>query len=336
MRAGGRYSSSVQETDHAPPRVPRGGAALVFAIVAVLLIPAYLTLRTVEYPAVLVMTAKNPTPYGYTWSLSLWVVPMLAILTWLRGHPQYKQPWRSFWSTVGLLVPMGVLLDLVFGNTFFTFPNSGATLQIFAWGYDLVSGTWLRNIPIEEFGFYFFGVAVALLMYLWADMVWFCRYHPRGRFGHPVEPPRVALHWPSALIGVALIVLATMYKKLLSPDPCGFPGYFTFLVAAAFIPSALLFDSVQSKINWHAFSFSALVMFTLSMLWEATIAFPYEWWGYKPHMMIGEFIAAWNGLPVEEPFLWLLVSFAVVIVFEAIHLLQLSRAQRGASSIAPP
>ncbi len=322
--------------DPVPPRIPRGGAAIVFAIVAVLLIPAYLTLRTVVRPGVLVMTSKDPTPYGYTWSLSLWIVPMVAILLWLRAHPQYKLPWRAFWTTVGLLVPLGVVLDLAFGNTFFTFPNAGATLQIFVWGYDLASGTWLKDIPIEEFGFYFFGVAVALLMYLWSDMVWFGRYHPAGRFGDPVAPPKVSLHWPSALIGVALIVLAVLYKKLLSSDPCGFPGYFTFLVAAAFIPSSLLFESVQSKINWHAFSFSALVMFTLSMLWEATVAFPYEWWGYKPHMMIGEFIAAWNGLPVEEPFLWLMVSFAVVIVFEAIHLMQLGRAQRGASSIAPP
>ena len=162
------------------------------------------------------------------------------------------------------------------------------------WGFDIASCTWLKNIPIEEFGFYFFGVAVALLLYLWADLVWFGRYHPLGRFGQKVAPPKLALHWPSALIGVALIVAATLYKKLLSSDPCGFPGYFTFLVLVAFIPSSLLFGSVNSKINWHAFSFSALVMFFLSMLWEATIAFPYEWWGYKPHMMIGEFIAAWN------------------------------------------
>lgn len=303
---------------------------------AVLLIPAWLTLRTVIRPAVLVMTSKDPTPYGYTWSLSLWIVPMLAILAWLRQHPDYKLPWRSFWSTVALLVPLGVLLDIAFGNSFFTFPNAGATLQIFVWGFDIASCTWLKNIPIEEFGFYFFGVAVALLLYLWADLVWFNRYHPLGRFARPVAPPKVSLHWPSALIGLGLIVAATLYKKFLSSDPCGFPGYFSFLVLAAFIPSSLLFESVNSKINWHAFSFSALVMFFLSMLWEATIAFPYEWWGYKPHMMIGEFVAAWNGLPVEEPFLWLLVSFAVVIVFEAIHLLQLSRAQRGQSSIPAP
>jgi hypothetical protein len=310
------------------PPSPGSGAAIVFAIVAVLLIPAYLTLRTVVHPAVLVMTSEDPTPYGYTWSLSLWIVPMLAILGWLRGHPQVELPWRSFWWTVGLLVPLGVVLDIVFGNTFFTFPNAGATLQVFVWGYDLGAGTWAKDIPIEEFGFYFFGVAVALLMYLWSDMVWFGRYAPGGRFDGPREPPKVSLHWPSALIGVALIVLAVLYKKLLSSDPCGFPGYFTFLVAAAFIPSSLLFDSVKRSINWHAFSFSAMTMFLLSMLWEATIAFPYEWWGYKPEMMIGEFIGAWNGLPIEEPFLWLLVSFAVVIIFEAIHLVQLGKLQR--------
>lgn len=327
------YSGAVTlPTPDSSPVPPRGGAATIFAIIAALLLPAWLTLRTVVRPAVLVPTSPDPTPYGYTWSLSLWIVPMTAILVWLRAHPDCKLPWRSFWTTVAVLVPLGVLLDIVFGNSFFTFPNAGATLQIFVWGYDIAAGTWLKNIPIEEFGFYFFGIAVALLLYLWSDIVWFGRYHPAGRFGGPVRPPTISLHWPSLLIGVSLIVAATLYKKFLSPDPCGFPGYFTFLVAAAFIPSSLLFDSVNKKINWHAFSFSALVMFFISMLWEATIAFPYEWWGYKPHMMIGEFIAAWNGLPIEEPFLWLLVSFAVVIVFEAIHLLQLTRIRRGEST----
>jgi hypothetical protein len=239
---------------------------------------------------------------------------------WLRANPIYRVPWRAFWLTVGILVALGVLLDLAFGNAFFTFPNSGATLQIYVWGFDIASGTWLKNIPIEEFGFYLFGIAVALMFYLWADMVWLGRYAENGRFDRPLPAVKPRLHWPSALIGLGLIGLAVLYKKELSPEPCGFPGYFTFLVLTAFVPSSVLFHSVKHVVNWRAFSFSAMTMFLISMLWEGTIAFPYGWWGYKSEMMIGEFIGAWNGLPIEEPFLWLLVSFTVVIVFEAIHL----------------
>ncbi len=57
-------------------------------------------------------------------------------------------------------------------------------------------------------------------------------------------------------------------------------------------------------------------MFFISMLWECTIALPYQWWAYRPEMMIGWKIPAWSGLPVEEPLLWLLVTFNAVIVYE--------------------
>lgn len=310
--------------------LPNTGAGTVLAMLLAAALPAFLTLRTVVRPAILVQTSDNPTPYGYTWSLSLWIVPLLAIVLYLHSHPARATPRRAFWTTVALLVPLGVLLDVLLGNAFFTFPNAGATLQIFVWGYDLGAGAWVKNIPIEEFGFYFFGIAFALALYLWSDLAWFGRYalvEGRGRWDDD-DPSRPILrpHWGAILIGLALIGLAVAYKKLLSADPCGFPGYFTFLVLAAFVPAAMFYASVRDYISWRAFSFSALTMFTLSLLWEATIAFPYQWWGYKPEMMLGAFIEAWNGLPLEEPFLWLLVSITTTIVFETIHLWQRRRA----------
>ncbi len=315
-----------------PATATPAGPGVVFAIIVTILIPAFLTLRTVESPGVLVMTSDNPTPFGYTWSLTLWLIPLLVMTWWLHANPRYQVPRAAFWTTVGLLVPLGVLLDLFLGNAFFTFPNAGATLEIFVYGYDLTTGEWVKNIPIEEFGFYLFGIAVALLMYLWADLFWFGRYNQGDtRATLPPGTPMLKLHWPSALLGLALIIAGIFYKKCCSPDPGGFPGYFVFLIAVAFTPAALLYDATRSLINWRAFSFSALTMFLISMLWEATIAFPYGWWGYKSEMMLGLFIEAWQGLPVEEPFLWLLVSFTTVIVFEAIHILIAERhAQRGA------
>jgi len=297
-------------------------------MIAVATLPVFLTLRTVVRPSVLVPTSENPTPLGYTWSLSLWIVPLLAIVAYLHRHPVHAFPRRAFWTTIGVLVSLGVLLDILFGNAFFTFPNAGATLEIFVWGFDLSTGMWMRNIPIEEFFFYLFGVSVALAFYLWADLAWFGRYsqdNERAWEEHDASVPQVQPHFGAALLGLGLIALAVIYKKTLSPDPNGFPGYFTFLVLVAFILASIFYRSVRPYINWRAFSFSALVMFSISMLWEGTIAFPYQWWGYKSDMMIGVFIEAWNGLPIEEPFLWLLVSFATVIIFETIHLRQLRR-----------
>jgi len=297
-------------------------------MVAVAALPVFLTLRTVVSPSILVPTSEDPTPFGYTWSLTLWIIPLLAIVAYLHRDPVHAFPRRAFWTTIGLLVPLGVLLDILFGNAFFTFPNAGATLEIFVWGLDLATGMWVQNIPIEEFGFYFFGIAVALGLYLWADLSWFGRYaedDDRAWDEHDASVPLVQPHFGSALLGVGLIALAVLYKKTLSSAPCGFPGYFTFLVLAAFMPASIFYRSVRPYISWRAFSFAALAMFSTSMLWEATIAFPYQWWGYKPDMMIGAFIEAWNGLPIEEPFLWLLVSFATVIIFETIHLWQLRR-----------
>ena len=93
--------------------------------------------------------------------------------------------------------------------------------------------------------------------------------------------------------------------------------YFAFLVAFALVPACSVYRAVRDRINWRAFSFAMLVMFTVSTWWEATVAFPYQWWTYRDEMMIGVFIKAWNGLPVEEPLLWLLVSFTTVLTFEA-------------------
>lgn len=302
-----------------------GGAGVVAAIAVVGLLPSFLTLRTVVHPHQLVATSLDPTPLGYTWSLSLWIVPVLAISLWLHASPKYNLPLRSFWITVLSLSALGVILDLAFGNAFFTFPNKGAVLGIYVWGYDLLSGQWVKNIPIEEFGFYLFGIAAALLIYLWSDIYWFGRYVTPGDLlvERRQARPKIELHWPSALIGVGLLIAAILYKR--TTEYPGFPGYFAFLLAVAFIPGSLLLRSMSPFINWRAYSFSALAMFTISMLWEATAAVPYEWWGYRPEMMIGIFVKAWAGVPIEEPFLWLLVTFTTVIVFEAIHLLVVAR-----------
>lgn len=311
------------------PQTRRDDARTVLAMVAALAIPLFITLNTVQSPGVLVMTSENPTPYGYTWSLALWIVPLTVLVGWLQRSPGFHMPRLAFWRTVGTLSALGVLLDIGLGDAFFEFPNQGATLGVFLWGLEIESMSLVQNLPVEELAFYFFGVAFTLVLYLWCDLHWFGLY---GRSLRARLPPRgtgVRFEARAVLLGLALIGAAFVYKRLCSPVPDGFPAYFAFLVMVAFVPACMVFRVVRHRVNWRAFSFTALVMFTVSTWWEATVAFPYQWWTYRDEMMIGLFIPAWNGLPIEEPCLWLLVSFTTVLVFEANLLHLLARRSAG-------
>ena len=98
----------------------------------------------------------------------------------------------------------------------------------------------------------------------------------------------------------------------------GFPGYFVFLVVAALGPSSALFPSALPVVNWRALSRVVFVMLLTSLLWEATLAVPYGWWGYQPGQMMGIFITAWNFLPIEAVCVWIAVSFQTVMVYEVV------------------
>src|ERR1044071_5974703 len=96
---------------------------VIFAIAGVLIVPAALTLRTVIHPVILQATSDNPTPLGYTWSLALFVIPIGALAWWFSSRPDLQFPKKAFWRTIAVLTPLGFLLDLLFGNAFFVFPN---------------------------------------------------------------------------------------------------------------------------------------------------------------------------------------------------------------------
>ena len=50
-----------------------------------------------------------------------------------------------------------------------------------------------------------------------------------------------------------------------------------------------------------------------------TLALPYGWWGFQPNAMIGVRITAWSGVPIEEIFVWIGVTYATVIVYEIVR-----------------
>jgi len=126
------------------------------------------------------------------------------------------------------------------------------------------------------------------------------------------------------MVAVALIAAAILYKKLRSPFPEGFPGYFTVLIIGGMVPSAGLFPTVRRFINWRAFSLTLFMILLISMFWEATLAVPYGWWGYQQREMLGLFIGAWAGLPIEAVSVWIAVTYGTVIVYETAKLWQAS------------
>jgi hypothetical protein len=182
-------------------------AKVLAGMILTLTIPAIFTLRSIRVPQAPVPIVDNPSPLGYTRSLSLFLVPIVVLAWWFLRHPAYQIQRRAFRITLVLLVPIGFLLDILFGHAFFTFENRAATLGI---EVPVVGGT----VPIEEFAFYALGFLAMLLLYIWANEYWLGAYRipdyraEGERIGHVIK-----FHLPSLLIGVVLALTGVVYKQ---------------------------------------------------------------------------------------------------------------------------
>jgi len=291
---------------------------LVVAMLAMVAVPAAITLNTVKHPATLTISEANPTPYGYTLSLLLFIVPIVVIGFWFVPKEGVVIPRKAFWRTIAILVPGGFALDFFFAGHFFVFPNVGATLQIGAPALG-------KPVPIEEYVFYLTGFIVVLLLYVWMDEFWLAAYNVPDYKGEAKQISRLLqFHPASAMVAIALIAAGIIYKKFFSSSPEGFPGYFTFLVGVGIMPAVTFFPAARRFVNWRAFSATSFFILLVSLLWEATLALPYGWWGFQSRQMLGLSIGAWSGLPIEEVFVWIAVTYATVIVFEVVKIWQAS------------
>jgi hypothetical protein len=286
-------------------------------------VPFVLTLMTVAEPRSVVGDLKaNPTHHGYTWSLSLFIIPVVVLAGWLGRRRENRIQNRAFWITTAVVSTGGILLDVFFGLSFFTFPNRDAVLGICFYGYSFADG-WHKTIPIEEIGFYVFGALAVLMVYVWGDEFWFAAYNVddaprRGKRLRDV----ISFHPASVIFAVVVFLLGLLYKKFGPHDyHDGFPGYFLFLTLVALTPSVLFFPVASPFINWRAFSLGALFILFVSLFWEAAIAVPYQWWGFQPRQMLGLLVNGFCGLPVEEPLLWVGITWATIIIYETISTL---------------
>lgn len=288
----------------------------VLAMLGMLCVPAALTLHTVKSSAfrpVSQVVFGNPSPYGYTVSLLIFIVPVLLIAFWFLPQDHIRISKHAFWSTVGILFPMGAVLDFFFAQFFFSFPDPGATLGVHA---PALGGP----VPVEEYVFYLTGFLAVLLLYIWFDGYWLHAYSVSDGDERRIGFKRLLGFHPTSLIfATVLIGAAIAFRKLAQPDSPGFPGYLTFLVLTALLPSIVLYRAVWQVINWRALSLTLFMMLFTSLLWEATLAIPYGWWSYQPTAMVGIYIRAWDNLPIEAVFVWIAVTYMTVLVYEAIH-----------------
>ena len=311
--AGVRTGSSAAD-------LARTGFRVVLAMLGMIAVPAALTLNTVRSPA---RTGPwktwpgetgpaEPSPYGYTVSLLMFVVPILVIGFWLAPREKVQISKQSLVRTIAILFPVGAGLDFFFARRFFTFPNAGATLQITA---PALGG----GVPVEEYIFYFTGFVAVLLLYIWLDEYWLAAYSIPAEARERAQFDRLLGFHPQSLgWALVLITAAIVYKKVVLAEP-GFPGYFLFLVVGALGPSAALLPAAMPVVNWRALSLTLFTILLTSLLWEVTLALPYGWWGFQPNAMIGVRITAWSGVPIEEIFVWIGVTYATVIVYEIVR-----------------
>ena len=207
----------------AGPGSPRSGYITVLIVLAMLVLPAALTLHQVRISALVDVSSHNPSPYGYTVSLLLFIVPILALLLWLVPNDGVTISKKSFVRTIALLFPLGVMLDFFFAHLFLRFPNPAATLgipapalghcencHIFMGSPDHIL---VGSVPIEEYIFYFTGFIFVLLFYIWLDEYWLAAYSVRADARERLDFRRLLqFHPKSVLVGLLLIVVAILYR----------------------------------------------------------------------------------------------------------------------------
>jgi hypothetical protein len=288
----------------------------VVAMLVMISAPVALTLHTAKTSAfqpLAQVVSGNPSPYGYSVSLLIFVVPVLLIGFWFLPQDHIRVSKRAFWWTIRILFPLGAALDFFLAQFFFRFPNPKATLGVWAPALG-------HPVPIEEYFFYLTGFLAILLLYIWLDGYWLHAYSVPEDDTQRISFDRLlGFHAKSLILGVVLIGGAVVLRKLAQPRSPGFPGYLTFLVLLVLLPSVGLYGLVKRVINWRALSLTVFILLLTSLLWEATLAIPYGWWAYEPATMVGVYIRAWDNLPIEAVFVWIAVTFSTVLVYETIR-----------------
>jgi hypothetical protein len=256
----------------------------------------------------------------YFSSLLFWLVPTaLLIPRFLHHTDKGGRRRRAFGLAVAQIVVLGVALDFVFGHVILTFlPRaSGEYIGM------------IRGIPVEEILFYVTAPIAMLLVYAWCDEYWLAAYNASPLPLGLARGPLVRISGSALLLALSLEAAGLALKHHWDPDGPLFPQYYTFLVAGAFVPAFVFFQTVKTFVNWRAFGVTTLYVIVTSLVWEATLAIPRGWWGYNKAAMLGYYVQAWSSpggvFPIEASLVWLCAPFSCILTYELVKLRQYRR-----------
>ena len=287
--------------------MPGARAWQILLLLLLVIAAVYITLGTVEVerPKILDFEA-HPTPLGYTWSLVLWwlPIPWMGYLAYtVLQSPVFAtvraMEKRAFLWSLAVLTVLGVALDFFFASLFFEFNNPTAVVGI---DVPVLGG----SVPIEEIIFYAGAFLWGLLAYIYVGFL--RRRHIQTEYlgSAPVDFPvwgGLQISVLGGVLAVASVGLAWLVRILFYGS--GFPLYYAVIVAMAFFWVALFFPTLRQIIDWRVFAYVAPLGALISVIWEATLAIPYQWWGYNETFIMGLTAKAWSGLPVEAVMVWL-------------------------------
>ncbi|MDX2013949.1 MAG: hypothetical protein SFW67_27375 [Myxococcaceae bacterium] len=242
---------------------------------------------------------------AYTASLAVFAVPSGVLLVALARLRVSRQTWRALAVAWGLLVPMGVVLNLAFADDFFTYPNAQAVTGWSVPAFDWSGLDTAHPIPLEEFAFYALGFLTMLSLYATVD-AWLV---PLRRRAQPslalVAGTLEAVVAPAGLIGSAWLMAQGAA-----------PTYWTYLCAVPLPVTLWLWPRVRARVNGAALVTTLALIVAASVVWEAVLAVPRGWWGYQASSMLGPRLL---GLPFEAVAVWLLAPITTAVVFEALR-----------------
>ena len=272
--------------------------------------------------------------YGYTFSLSLIVVPLLSLVWWylvMRKTDTEGKLRRLVRASIVQSAFAGflfVIFDALFATKLFAFPDPNATVGLMFWGYTWsgdCSTVWTfhrlfscyeRTIPIEEIIFYVGGAAILRGTYLWASEDFIKLYSkPDAEYAAAAKSVTrlLQVHVKVLVVLLAILGLGIYLKHRLDG------GFATYLVLQAVIislPAALLYKAVRDFVNTRALLMVLVLQAFVSVIWEATAALPYGWWNYKPEGMIGIPVPPWSNLPIEASLFWVSVGWSAIFLQE--------------------
>lgn len=235
---------------------------------------------------------------GYTASLLVFAVPSLVLASALARQGALGRLSKPLLATCAVLIPMGVVLNLLFADDFFTYPNHRAVAGLSVPALDVTGLDWEHPIPLEEFAFYALGFLAMVLGYAWCSESLAARREAAGRL-----ELRHAIVVPAALVAAGIGLARDR-----------FPSYFVYLAAVPLPVTLALWPLARARLNLLALGSVIAVLVPASFLWEAVLAVPRGWWGYQPEAMLGPTVV---GLPLEALVVWGLAPIATAVVFES-------------------